>query len=52
MIIDGLSGSDELAVSGIVYDIIIATGDIFALLVAISILVFLSQEIILSNPQV
>jgi heterodisulfide reductase subunit C len=46
MVIDGLTGSDRfLKFLGPVYNIIIASGDIFALLVAISILVFLSRRL-------
>ena len=46
MVIDGLTGSDRaLRVLGPVYNIIMASGDIFALLVAISIMIFLSRRI-------
>jgi heterodisulfide reductase subunit C/nitrate reductase gamma subunit len=46
MIIDGLSGSEKIFKSlGIIYKIIIASGDIFGLIVAISILVFLSRRL-------
>jgi heterodisulfide reductase subunit C len=46
MVIDGLTGSDRvLQFLGPVYNFIIASGDIFALLVAISILVFLSRRL-------
>jgi len=46
MIIDGLAGTERILRSlGTVYDIIIAAGDIFALLVAISILIFLSRRL-------
>lgn len=46
MVIDGLSGSDrQLKVLGVVYDIITGSGDIFALIVALSILVFLSRRL-------
>ena len=46
MVIDGLSGSERvLQFLGPVYNIIMASGDIFALLVAISIIVFLSRRI-------
>jgi heterodisulfide reductase subunit C/nitrate reductase gamma subunit len=46
MVIDGLSGSDRiLKFLGPVYKIIMASGDIFALLVAISIVIFLSRRI-------
>jgi len=46
MVIDGLAGSDKaLAPLGIVYKIIMASGDIFAFLVAISIIIFLSRRL-------
>jgi heterodisulfide reductase subunit C len=46
MVIDGLSGSERaLVVLGPVYDFLMAFGDIFALLVAISILIFLSRRL-------
>lgn len=46
MVIDGLTGVEKvLKVLGPVYDIIIASGDLFALLVAVSILVFLSRRL-------
>ena len=46
MVIDGLTGSDRaLKIFGTVYDVIIASGDIFGLLVAISIVIFLSRRI-------
>jgi heterodisulfide reductase subunit C len=46
MVIDGLTGTERvLQFMGPVYNIIMASGDIFALLVAISILVFLSRRI-------
>ncbi len=46
MVIDGLFGTERvLKVLGIVYDVIIASGDIFALLVLISIVVFLVRRI-------
>lgn len=46
MIIDGLTGTERvLKVLGPVYDFIMASGDIFALLVAISILIFLSRRL-------
>jgi ferredoxin len=46
MVIDGLTGSERvLQFLGPVYNIIMASGDIFALLVAISIIVFLSRRI-------
>jgi heterodisulfide reductase subunit C/nitrate reductase gamma subunit len=46
MIIDGLSGSEKILKGlGIIYNIIIASGDIFGFLVAISIIIFLSRRI-------
>jgi heterodisulfide reductase subunit C len=46
MVIDGLTGTDRvLKVLGPVYNFIMASGDIFALLVAISIIIFLSRRI-------
>jgi heterodisulfide reductase subunit C/nitrate reductase gamma subunit len=46
MVIDGLAGTERaLGILGILYDIIVVTGDIFALLVAISIIVFLSRRL-------
>ncbi len=46
MIIDGLAGTDRvLKFLGVVYDVIIASGDIFALLVAISIIIFLARRL-------
>ena len=46
MVIDGLTGSERaLKFLGPVYNIIMASGDIFALLVAISIVIFLSRRI-------
>ncbi|MCD4663665.1 MAG: hypothetical protein K8R68_00240, partial [Bacteroidales bacterium] len=49
MIIDGLFGTDRsLSFLGIVYDIITASGDVFALIIAIAILIFLFRRIILN----
>ncbi len=46
MVIDGLTGTEKvLRFLGPVYDIIMASGDIFALLVAISIIIFLSRRL-------
>lgn len=46
MVIDGLTGSQRvLKFLGPVYNIIMASGDIFALLVAISIIIFLSRRL-------
>jgi Fe-S oxidoreductase/nitrate reductase gamma subunit len=49
MVIDGLSGHERtLSVLGAVYDVIIASGDIFAILIAVAILVFLVRRIFLN----
>lgn len=46
MVIDGLTGTERvLKALGPVYNIIMASGDIFALLVAISIIIFLSRRL-------
>jgi heterodisulfide reductase subunit C len=46
MVIDGLTGTDRvLQILGPVYNVIIASGDIFALLVAVSIVIFLTRRI-------
>jgi heterodisulfide reductase subunit C len=46
MVVDGLTGTDRvLKFLGLVYNIIMASGDIFALLVAISIIIFLSRRL-------
>jgi len=46
MVIDGLSGSDRaLQFLGPLYNILMASGDIFALLVAVSIIIFLSRRL-------
>lgn len=46
MVIDGLTGTGRVLIFlGPVYDIIMASGDIFALLVAISIIIFLSRRL-------
>lgn len=48
MVIDGLFGTERvLKFLGIVYDFIIASGDIFALLIAIAIVVFLFRRVFL-----
>jgi Fe-S oxidoreductase/nitrate reductase gamma subunit len=45
MVIDGLAGTEKsLSFLGVVHDIIMASGDIFALLVAISILIFIYRR--------
>ncbi|MCX6329851.1 MAG: (Fe-S)-binding protein, partial [Bacteroidia bacterium] len=47
MVIDGLAGTEKaLKILGPVHDFIMASGDIFALLVAISIIVFLSRRLL------
>ncbi len=49
MVIDGLTGTERvLSFLGVVYNIIMASGDIFALLIAIAILVFLVRRIFLN----
>src|SRR5664279_841814 len=46
MVFDGLSGSEKLFKSlGLFYNVIIASGDIFGLIVAISIIVFLARRL-------
>jgi heterodisulfide reductase subunit C len=46
MVIDGLTGTEKaLKILGPVYDVIMASGDIFALLVAVSIIIFLSRRL-------
>jgi Fe-S oxidoreductase/nitrate reductase gamma subunit len=48
MVIDGLSGLERsLAFLGVVHDVIMASGDIFALLILIAIVVFLVRRIFL-----
>ncbi len=48
MVIDGLFGIEKsLKFLGVLYDIIMASGDIFALLIAISIVVFLFRRVFL-----
>lgn len=48
MVIDGLFGTEKvLKFLGVFYDIIMASGDIFALLIAIAIIVFLFRRIFL-----
>jgi Fe-S oxidoreductase/nitrate reductase gamma subunit len=49
MVIDGLSGQERvLSFLGVVYTIIIASGDIFALAIALAIIVFLARRIFLN----
>ena len=46
MVIDGLTGTEKVfKILGPVYDILMASGDIFALLIAISIIIFLSRRL-------
>lgn len=46
MVIDGLTGTEKvLKVLGPVYDFLMASGDIFALIIAVSIIVFLSRRL-------
>ena len=46
MIIDGLFGTEKaLSVLGILYNIIMASGDVFGLIIAIAIVVFLSRRL-------
>jgi heterodisulfide reductase subunit C/nitrate reductase gamma subunit len=46
MVIDGLFGTEKvLKTFGVLYNIIMASGDVFALLVAISIIIFLSRRL-------
>lgn len=46
MVIDGLSGTERaLKVLGRLYDVIVASGDVFALVVAVCIIIFLSRRL-------
>jgi len=46
MVIDGLTGTEKaLKILGPFYDVLMASGDIFALLVAVSIIIFLSRRL-------
>jgi heterodisulfide reductase subunit C len=46
MVIDGLTGAEKaLSFLGVFYDILMCSGDVFALLIAIAILVFLSRRL-------
>lgn len=48
MVIDGIFGTERvLKVLGVVYDVIIAAGDIFALIIALAIILFLFRRIFL-----
>jgi heterodisulfide reductase subunit C len=52
MVIDGLTGSEKvLKFLGPVYDVIMASGDIFALLVGVSIIIFLVRRIFFHIPR-
>ncbi len=49
MVIDGLTGAERaLSFLGVVYTIIVASGDVFALVIAVAILVFLIRRIFLN----
>ena len=49
MVIDGLTGTERvLSFLGVVYNVIMASGDIFALIIAIAIVVFLARRIFLN----
>ena len=49
MVIDGLTGTERvLSFLGVVYNIIIASGDIFALVIALAIIIFLARRIFLN----
>jgi heterodisulfide reductase subunit C/nitrate reductase gamma subunit len=49
MVIDGITGSEKiLRFLGIFYDIIMASGDVFALIIAVAITVFLARRIFLN----
>jgi Fe-S oxidoreductase len=46
MVIDGLSGSEKaLRFLGLIHDVIMASGDVFALIVAIAIIIFLARRL-------
>jgi heterodisulfide reductase subunit C/nitrate reductase gamma subunit len=49
MVIDGLTGSERiLSFLGVVYDVIMASGDLFALIIAVAILIFLARRLFLN----
>jgi heterodisulfide reductase subunit C/nitrate reductase gamma subunit len=49
MVIDGIAGTEKvLAFTGLFYDIVMASGDIFALIIAVAIIVFLFRRIFLN----
>lgn len=52
MIIDGFTGTDRaLSVLGPFYDVLMASGDIFAFIIALSILVFLCRRLCIRIPR-
>ncbi len=52
MVFDGVAGTERLfSFSGIVYDVIIGTGDVFAVIILIAIVFFLIRRIFLSIPR-
>ncbi len=52
MVIDGLAGTERaLAGLGLVYDVIMASGDVFALLVLVFILAFLFRRLFMKIPR-
>jgi len=49
MVIDGIFGTEKiLAFLGVVYNIIMASGDVFALIIALAIIVFLARRLFLN----
>ena len=49
MVIDGLAGTERvLSFLGVVYSILMASGDIFALVIAVAIIVFLARRLFLN----
>jgi heterodisulfide reductase subunit C/nitrate reductase gamma subunit len=49
MVIDGIAGTERtLGVLGIVYDVIFASGDVFAFIISIAILIFLFRRLFLN----
>ncbi|MCK5135799.1 MAG: (Fe-S)-binding protein [Bacteroidales bacterium] len=49
MVIDGLTGKERvLSFLGVVYDIIMASGDVFALIITLAIIVFLARRVFLN----
>ncbi len=48
MVVDGIAGSERIfRVLGVVYDVIIGAGDVFALIIAVAIVVFLVRRLFL-----